>query len=78
MLSLLALISVILLGLAYDYIGNKNQGTRFTHQDGVVLYILLDREFDDAEGDIITQAEIDSIYGDKVTDFRDYIEEKID
>jgi len=64
------LIGIVILFTIYivDYNNNKAKGKRFTFEDGIVLYELLDNEDIDID--------ITKIYGDKQTDFREYIENK--
>jgi len=68
-LLLIFIISLVLSGVGYDYFNNKNKGDRFTESDGVSLHIFMENK--------LTQQKIDSIYGDKTTDFRNYIEEVV-
>lgn len=66
----LALMFMFLIYGGYDYINNKGMGNRFTKEDGVVLYTLI-------ENNEITNEELDSIYDGRDTDFREFVENNI-
>jgi hypothetical protein len=67
-IALASFMLVILSFIAFDYTKTKNQGERFTKEDGIALHISIEED--------LTMDQIDSIYLGKQTFFRTYLEEK--